>query len=355
MASTIPVTKTDKPGSPPPADSLGFGQIFTDHMFIMDYSEGKGWHDPRIVPYSPFTLDPATIMFHYGQATFEGLKAFHAGDRTQLFRPQKNIERMNLSNERMCVPRLDPDLHLEAITSLVSVDSLWVPKNHGTALYIRPTIIATETFLGVHVSSSYIFFIILSPVGAYYKEGFNPVKILVEDEFIRAAKGGTGEAKTPANYAASLLAAEKAKKKGFTQVLWLDGVERRWVEEVGTMNIFFMIDDELLTSPLTGTILPGITRDSVLRLAGDWGVRVTERPVSIDEVMEAADRGKLQECFGTGTAAVISPVGSLTYKDKTVEISGGKVGELSQKLYDTITGIQYGALEDPYNWTVVVE
>lgn len=355
MGLEIPVTKTDSPGTLPADDALGFGQIFTDHMFIMDYTRGQGWHDPRIVPYGPFTLDPATIMLHYGQATFEGLKAFNAGDRIVLFRPQANIERMNKSNDRVCIPRLDPELTLQAIEKLVSLESRWVPKTEGTALYVRPTIIATDPYLGVKVADTYIFYVILSPVGAYYQEGFNPVKILVEDEFVRAAKGGLGEAKTPANYAASLLAAERAQEKGFTQVLWLDGNERRWIEEVGTMNIFFLIDDEVVTSPLTGTILPGVTRDSVLKLCNDWGMKVSERKLAIEDVMEAADKGSLQECFGTGTAAVISPVGSLTYKDKTVAITGGEVGPLSQKLYDTITGIQYGKLEDPHEWVVVVE
>jgi len=355
MGLKIPITKTAKPGTLPADDALGFGQIFTDHMFIMDYTEGQGWYDPRIVPYGPFTLDPATIMLHYGQATFEGLKAFHAGDRVVLFRPRANIERMNRSNDRVCIPRLDLDDTLQAIETLVGLESRWVPKTEGTALYVRPTIIATDPFLGVKVADTYIFYIILSPVGAYYKEGFNPVKILVEDEFIRAAEGGLGEAKTPANYAASLLSAEKAKKKGFTQVLWLDGVERRWIEEVGTMNIFFLIDDEVITSPLTGTILPGVTRDSVLTLCSDWGMKVSERKLAIEDVMEAADKGSLQECFGTGTAAVISPVGSLTYQDKTVTIAGEKVGPLAKKLYDTITGIQYGKLDDPHGWVVVVE
>ncbi|MFO8058331.1 MAG: branched-chain amino acid aminotransferase [bacterium] len=355
MSLSIKVQKTDNPGAPPPDQSLGFGQVFTDHMFVMDYNSKKGWHSPRIVPYGPFTLDPATIMLHYGQATFEGLKAFNTGDRVQLFRPRQNIDRMNRSNDRVCIPRLEPEDHLQAIHELVALDKGWVPSSPGTALYIRPTIIATEPFLGVHVSESYVFYIILSPVGAYYKEGFSPVKILVEDHYIRAAEGGLGEAKTPANYAASLLAAEKAKEKGFTQVLWLDGAERKWVEEVGTMNIFFLIDDKLITSPLTGTILPGVTRDSVIRLARDWNMKVSERKISIDEVMEAARSGSLQECFGTGTAAVISPVGSLTYGKDTVTVNGGEVGPLSQKLYDTITGIQYGNLEDPYGWTETVE
>jgi branched-chain amino acid aminotransferase len=355
MALDIKITKTDKPGTRPPDDQLGFGQVFTDHMFVMDYQTDKGWHDPRIVPYGDFSLDPATIMLHYGQATFEGLKAFHAGSRIQLFRPQANCERMNRSNRRVCIPEIPPDDQFQAITALVSLESHWVPETEGTALYIRPTIIATEPFLGVHVSDRYIFYIILSPVGAYYKEGFAPTKILVEEEYIRAAKGGLGEAKTPANYAASLLAARKAAEKGFTQVLWLDGKERKWIEEVGTSNIFFVIDGQVSTSPLTGTILPGVTRDSVLTLTKDWGMDVAEKRLTIDEVMDAAESGALEECFATGTAAVISPVGSLTYKDKTVEIAGNQVGPLSRKLYDTITGIQYGKLEDPYGWTVVVE
>jgi branched-chain amino acid aminotransferase len=355
MSLDIKIKKTDHPGVLPPDDHLGFGKIFTDHMFIMDYETGKGWHNPRIVPFGPFSLSPATLMLHYAQATFEGLKAFHADNRILLFRPQANIERMNRSNRRVCIPELDPADHLQAINTLVSLESRWVPKSPGTALYIRPAIIATEAFLGVHVSDKYIFFIILSPVGAYYKEGFNPVKILVEDEHIRAARGGLGEAKTPANYVASLLSAQKAQARGFTQVLWLDGVERRWIEEVGTMNIFFVIDDELVTAPLSGTILPGVTRDSVLRLARDWGLKVSERPLAIDEVMAAAKSGRLSESFGSGTAAVISPVGSLTYKDETVTINQGHVGPLAQRLYDTITGIQYGKLPDPYGWTMVVE
>lgn len=354
MTQQIKVEKVAQPGTLPADNTLGFGQVFTDHMFVADYTEGKGWHDARIVPYGPFSINPATLVLHYGQATFEGLKAFYADGKIQLFRPQANIERMNRSNARLCIPEIPVDLHLEAIKQLVALEKSWVPKSSGTALYIRPTVIATEAFLGVHVSSNYIFFIILSPVGAYYKEGLAPVKIMVEDEYIRAARGGLGEAKTPANYAASLLAAEKAKHRGFTQVLWLDGVERKWIEEVGTMNIFFKIDGEVITSNLTGTILPGVTRDSVLTLCRDWGLKVSERRLSIDEVMAAAKNGKLEEVFGTGTAAVISPVGSLTYKDETVQVNKGVMGPLAQRLYDTITGIQYGKLPDPHNWIVPV-
>lgn len=355
MALEIKITKTKKPAQPPADETLTFGQVFTDHMFVMDYQTGKGWHDPRIVPYGPFALDPSCIVLHYGQATFEGLKAFYADGRIQLFRPQANLARMNKSNDRLCIPHLDPEFTLQAIEKLVSLESRWVPKTEGTSLYIRPTIIANDKYIGVHVSDNYIFYVILSPVGAYYKEGFNPVKILVEDEYIRAAPGGLGEAKTPANYASSLLAAEKAKKKGFTQVLWLDGVERKWIEEVGTMNICFLIGDEVVTAPLGGTILPGITRDTTLTLCRDWGMKVSERRLSIDEVMAAARNGSLKECFGTGTAAVISPVGSLTYQDQTVTVTGGQVGPLAQKLYDAITGIQYGKLKDPHRWVVVVE
>ena len=354
MAQQIRIEKVSQPGTLPADNTLGFGQIFTDHMFVADYTNGKGWHDARIVPYGPFSLSPATLVLHYGQATFEGLKAFNAKGKIVLFRPEANIARMNRSNQRLCIPEIPVDLHLEAIKKLVGLEKAWVPKSEGTSLYIRPTVIASEAFIGVHVSSSYIFFIILSPVGAYYKEGLAPVKILVEDEYIRAAVGGLGEAKTPANYAASLLAAEKAKSRGFTQVLWLDGVERRWIEEVGTMNIFFKIDGEIITSNLTGTILPGVTRDSVLTLCRDWGLKISERRLSIDEVMAAAKSGKLEEVFGTGTAAVISPVGSLTYKNETVSVNKGEMGPLSKRLYDTITGIQYGKLPDPHGWIVPV-
>lgn len=355
VALKIQITKTTTPGTPPPDDKLAFGETFSDHMFMMNYTDAKGWHNPRIVPYQPFPCDPGMIVFHYGQATFEGLKAFHAGGRLQLFRPQANIARMNKSNERLCIPPLDPEDHLQAIKTLVSLDRRWVPRTSGTSLYIRPTIIATDPYIGVRVSKTYLFYIITGPVGAYYKEGVNPVKILVEDEYVRAAQGGLGEAKTPANYAASLLSGEKAKHKGFTQVLWLDGVERKWVEEVGTMNICFVIGDEVVTAPLAGTILPGITRDTVLTLCRDWGMKVSERKLSIDEVMAAAEDGSLKECFGTGTAAVISPVGSLTYKNKTIAVNNGQVGPLAQKLYDTITGIQYGRIPDPHGWVVAVE
>ncbi|NPA95748.1 MAG: branched-chain amino acid aminotransferase [Thermodesulfobacteria bacterium] len=335
----------------PDEANLGFGIHFTDHMFKMDYSQGKGWYEPKIIPYDNFSLDPAAVVLHYGQAIFEGLKAYKGKDgKIRLFRPEENAKRMNKSAWRMCMPKIDEQEFLQAIMELVKIESRWVPSQKGTSLYIRPFMIASEPFLGVRPATDYIFAIILTPVGAYYAEGFNPVKIFVTDKFVRAAKGGVGEAKTAGNYAASLMASEEAKKLGFTQVLWLDAAERKYVEEVGTMNIFFLIDDCLVTPALSGSILPGITRDSVLRLAADWGIKTEERAISIDEVLESAESGRLKECFGTGTAAVISPVGSLYYKGKSYEVNGGKTGELAQKLFNEITAIQYGDKEDKFGW-----
>ncbi len=340
----------------PDEDNLGFGIHFTDHMFKMNYSEKEGWHLPQIVPYGDFHLDPAAVVLHYGQAIFEGLKAYKGKDgKIRLFRPMENAKRLNKSAWRMCMPQVDENDFLQAIKELVSVESRWIPSQKGTSLYIRPFIIATEPFLGVRPAKEYIFSIILTPVGAYYAEGFNPVKIFVTDKFVRAAKGGVGEAKTAGNYAASLMASEEAKELGFTQVLWLDAAQRKYVEEVGTMNIFFLIDDSLVTPSLSGSILPGITRDSVLTLAKDWGIKVEERPISIDEVLESAESGRLKECFGTGTAAVISPVGSLYYKGKSVEVNGGQTGELAQRLFDEITAIQYGEKEDKFGWIEFVD
>ena len=330
---------------------LGFGDIFTDHMLLMDYKAGKGWYAPRIEPYRNLSLDPAAMVLHYGQEIFEGLKAYRGADGgIFLFRARDNFVRLNRSARRLCMPEVDIDLVMEGLKKLIKLDQEWVPRTKGTSLYIRPNMIATEPHLGVRPSNTYLFYIILGPVAAYYKEGLNPVKIWVETEFVRSAPGGTGEVKTSGNYAASLLAAEKAKQRGFTQVLWLDAVERKYVEEVGTMNIFFVIDDEVITTPLRGTILPGITRDSVLHLLKDWGIKVSERYVSIDEVVEAAQNGRLKEAFGTGTAAVISPVGQITYKGKDYVIAGGKMGELSQKLYNEIVALQYGEKPDPYGW-----
>jgi len=339
---------------PKPSDesSLGFGNIFTDHMFLMDYRQGQGWHNARIEPYSPVVLDPAAMCLHYGQMIFEGLKCYRRADGgLQLFRARDNFRRFNRSAYRVCIPQLDEDQALAALTELLLLEQDWVPRAPGTSLYIRPTIIASEPHLGVRPALEYIYFVILGPVGAYYKEGFNPVKILVEDKFVRSVRGGVGEAKTAGNYAASLFAAEQAHRKGFTQVLWLDAVERKYVEEVGTMNIFFLIDDELVTSPLTGSVLSGITRATVIELVREWGTfRVSERLVSIDEVMAAAKDGRLKEAFGSGTAAVISPVGQIVYKDETVQVADGRTGPLAQKLFEEITAIQYGTKPDTHGW-----
>ena len=353
--TTIPTTRTASPKQRPSDDSLTFGTVFTDHMFIMDYLEGKGWHDPKIVPYGDFALDPACSTLHYAQAVFDGLKAFRGQDGTiRLFRPQKHAERLNRSCERLCIPELDAALVQESFAKLIAVDHAWVPSKPGTALYLRPTVIATEAFLGVRPSKSYRYFLILSPVGPYYAEGINPVKILASDQYVRAVQGGTGEAKTAANYAASLYGAEVAKKAGYTQVLWLDGVHHKYLDEVGTMNIMVKIGDEIVTPPLNGSILAGVTRDSILSLMRSWGLKVSERQISIDEVMEAGADGTLSEMWGTGTAAVVSPVGELGYKDRKITINGGKTGELTQKLYDAIVAIQYGQTNDAQGWTQVV-
>jgi len=355
----IPINQANQDQlKPKPRDesNLPFGDIFTDHMFLMDYETGEGWLNPRIVPYGNFSIDPAAMSIHYGQAIFEGLKAYRASDDAIfLFRPTDNIKRMNQSAKRVCMPEVNVDDTLQAMIKLVLLEKDWIPKNKGTSLYIRPSMFATEPHLGVRPAKNYLFFIILCPVGAYYKEGLNPVKIYVEDKYVRAAIGGTGEAKVAGNYAASLLAAEKAKEKGFTQVLWLDAAERMYVEEVGTMNMFFVIDDEVITAPLAGSVLPGITRDSVIRLVKDWGLKMVERSLSIDEVILAADNGSLKEAFGTGTAAVISPVGQMNYKGKDYAVAGGKMGELSQRLYNKIVAIQYGELEDPYGWRIRID
>jgi branched-chain amino acid aminotransferase len=319
-------------------------------MFLWDYESGKGWINPRIAPYGPLKIDPAAMGIHYGQEIFEGLKAYRGKEGIYLFRAEDNITRMNHSARRLCMPELDAAKTLEALKTLILLDKEWVPRSRGTSLYIRPTMLATEPHLGVRPAKAYLFYIIIGPVGAYYKEGLNPVKIYVEDEYVRAARGGTGEIKTAGNYAASLLAAEKAKEKGFTQVLWLDAVERKYVEEVGTMNMFFVIDGEVITAPLTGSILPGITRDSVLQIVRRWGMKVSERSLSIDEVIEGLLSGRLKESFGTGTAAVISPVGQITYRGQDYVVAGGKMGELSQRLYDEIVSIQYGERPDPYGW-----
>jgi branched-chain amino acid aminotransferase len=337
---------------PRPDDhNLGFGTLFTDHMFNMDYSPEKGWHNPRIEPYGPIQMDPATMVLHYGQEVFEGLKAFRTdGGKIQFFRPRDNFKRMNRSCRALCIPEFDSALAFEALKQLVAIEKEWVPRAPETSLYIRPTIIAMDPFLWVRASHTYRFFIILSPVGAYYAEGFNPVKIWVTRDHVRAVRGGLGEAKTSGNYAASLFAAEEAHRHGYTQVLWLDGVEQRYVEEVGSMNIFFVIDGEVITPQLNGSILPGITRDSVINLAKMWGVPVCERKISIDEVMEAHQKGTLEEVFGSGTAAVISPVGEIKYDEKIVTIGKGEVGPMAKRFFKAITDIQYGRAKAPADW-----
>ncbi len=347
----LSITRSENLKSKPDDTNLGFGTLFTDHMFNMDYSLDGGWQAARIEPYCSIEMDPATMFLHYGQGVFEGLKAYRTDSgQIQLFRPQENIKRLNRSCRRMCIPEIDEDFALESLKQLITLEKDWVPGAPETSLYIRPTIIAMDPFLGVRASHSYRYFIILSPVGAYYPEGFNPVKILVTSELVRAVRGGVGEAKTPGNYAASLLAGERAHEAGYTQVLWLDGVEQKYLEEVGAMNIFFVIDDEIITPELNGSILPGITRKSVIELAKHWGQKVTERKISIDEIMDAHAAGSLKEAFGSGTAAVISPVGEIKYGDKVITINDNQTGPIAQKLYDAITGIQYGKAEDPLGW-----
>ena len=357
MAYNFKIERTTAPKAKPESEAkLGFGKIFTDHMFIMNYDEGQGWHDGRVVPYGPLSLDPSSMVFHYAQELFEGLKAYRTADGSiQLFRPQKNIERMNNTCDRLCVPRLDPDMVLEAIKTVVDVDSDWVPHSDGTSLYIRPFIIATDAFLGVHASHSYIFAIILSPVGSYYANGMDPVKIYIEREYVRCVKGGTGMAKAGGNYAASLIGQEKADKMGYAQVLWLDGVERKYIDEVGAMNVFFVIDGTVITPTLEdGNILPGVTRASCIEVLKANGYKVEERKLSIDEVKEAHAKGLLTESFGTGTAAVISPVGEYIDGDEHLVINDSKIGPVAQFLYDELTGIQWGKKEDKNGWIVKV-
>ncbi len=348
----ITVTKTTEPKAKPDASGLGFGKIFTDHMFVMDYSKEKGWHDAKIIPYGPFSVEPSCATLHYGQAIFEGLKAYK-GENGEIFlyRPEKNMARINQSNDRLCIPQIDEEFAVEAIKELVLIDQDWIPEGEGTSLYIRPFIFATDSALGVHPSNTYKFVVILSPVGSYYKDGLAPVKIWVEDDYVRAVRGGMGYAKTAGNYAASLKAQAVSEEKGYSQVLWLDGVDRKYIEEVGAMNIFFKIGDEIVTPELNGSILPGITRDSVLQVLKAYGYKAGERRISIDEIVDAYKNGKLEEVFGTGTAAVISPVGELCYKGEKMIINNNEIGKVSQFLYDTMTGIQKGTVEDKLNFT----
>lgn len=350
----IELTKNPKQ-KPTDQSSLGFGKIFTDHMFLMNYDEGEGWHNPRIVPFGPFELSPAAMCLHYGQEVFEGLKAYKtAQGKTLMFRPDKNMARLNVSNERLCIPAIDEKFCVEAMKKLVEVEDSWIPTAEGTSLYLRPFIFAVDPAIGVHPAHHLVFAIICSPVGAYYPEGLNPVKIYVEQNYVRAVRGGMGFTKTAGNYAASLKAQDESEKQGYTQVLWLDGVERKYIEEVGTMNVFFVIDNKIVTPSLQGSILSGITRMSSIELLRSWGYEVEERHLAIDEVAQAAKEGKLQEAFGTGTAAVISPIGELKWGDDKMIINDGKIGSITQKLYDNLTGIQWGKIKDTLGWTVEV-
>ncbi len=346
----IKVTRASVLKEKPDQNTLGFGSYFSDHMFVMDWNEAEGWHNAQITPYAPIPMDPASMVLHYAQETFEGLKAYKNDGKIFLFRPEMNAQRLMKSNERLCMAQLEEELFVEAVEAIVSYEEDWIPTNEGTSLYIRPFCFATEVGVGVHPSKSYKFIIVLSPVGAYYPEGVNPVKIYVEDEYVRAVVGGTGFAKCGGNYAASIAAQVKAEKLGYTQVLWLDGVHRKYVEEVGTMNAMFLIDDEIVTAPLEGSVLPGVTRDSCIAILKEWGYTISERHLCIDDLMEYAQNGRLKEAFGTGTAAVISPIGELNYKGNIQIINEFKIGTLTQRIYDELTNIQWGNIEDTRNW-----
>lgn len=349
----IKITKNVNPAAKPDPSTLDFGTVFTDHMFIMDYTPDKGWHDARIVPFGNISLHPASTALHYGSEIFEGLKAYRRPDgKVQLFRPIENIRRMNSSAERLCLPQIDEALAMQALTTFVSLEQDWTPGDFGTSLYLRPFMFGNDENLGVHSVRHATYIIIASPVGSYYKEGINPVKIMIESDDVRAVRGGTGYIKCGGNYAASNRAGKKAEEKGYSQVLWLDGVERKYIEEVGAMNVMFKIDGEVVTPALTGSILPGITRKSCLEILRNEGYRVSERLLSLDELADALKNGKLEEAWGCGTAAVVSPIGELCYKDEKYIINDGKIGKLTQHLYDTITGIQWGISEDTYGWTL---
>ncbi len=349
----ISITKTAAPKAKPDWHTLKFGNVFTDHMFMMNYEEGRGWFDARIVPYQNISLDPGSCVFHYAVEIFEGLKAYYGVDgKIRLFRPEMNANRMNRSGARLCMPEFPVADFIQALKTLIDMEKDWIPTLPDTSLYIRPVMIATEPHLGVSISKSYLFYIMLSPVGAYYPEGLNPVKIFVEDEYVRAVKGGTGFTKCGGNYAASLIGQKKAHDLGYSQVLWLDGEHHQYIDEVGTMNVMFKINGEVVTPELTGAILPGVTRDSVLHILKSWGVKVCERRISLEELHQAAANGSLEEAFGTGTAAVISPIGTLDIGGHSYTVGDGGIGALSQKLYDHLTGIQWGKVKDEFGWTM---
>ena len=350
----IKIQKTTTPKEMP-KENLGFGTYFSDHMFVMDYTRGEGWKDARIVPFQNLSLHPASTVFHYGAEIFEGLKAYRKEDGSvQLFRPIENVRRMNDSAERLRLPQIPEEDMLQAILEFVKVEQDWVPHGKGESLYLRPFLFGNDEHLGVHSIINAKFVIIASPSGSYYKEGINPVKIMIEEDDVRAVRGGTGYAKCGGNYAAANRAGEKAEQLGFTQVLWLDGVERKYIEEVGAMNVMFKIDGEIVTPMLTGSILPGITRKSCIEVLKNKGYKVSERKLSIDELIEALENGKLEEAWGCGTAAVVSPIGQLYYNQKTYTINNNEIGKVTQDLYDTLTGIQWGKIEDSYKWTVQI-
>ena len=348
----ISITKTAHPGKLPPADRLGFGSVFTDHMFLMDYTDREGWHNARIVPFGPISISPAASVLHYGTEVFEGLKAYRRPDgAVQLFRPWENVARLNRSCDRLGLPRIDERDGLQAIRELVKTDAVWVPSAPGTSLYIRPFLYSTDPTLALHGVHEATFAIILSPSGSYFSDGLKPVPIMVETEDVRAVRGGTGEAKCGA---AANRAGDKAMEKGYSQVLWLDGVERKYVEEGGGMNVMFKISGTVVTPMLTGSILRGVTRKSCIELLKSWGVPVEERLLSVDELFEAAKNGTLEEAWCVGTAAVISPIGELAWNNEKYEVNQNRIGALSQRLYDELTGIQWGTRPDPFGWTCVV-
>ncbi|MBE6727455.1 MAG: branched-chain amino acid aminotransferase [Ruminococcaceae bacterium] len=352
----IKINKTACPKEKPEASTLGFGKVFTDHMFVMDYSREEGWHDARIVPFGRIDLHPASTVLHYGSEIFEGLKAYRRADgKVQLFRPMENIRRMNSSAERLCLPTIDEADALKILETFVSLEQDWTPSAPGTSLYLRPFMFGNDESLGVHAVNNATYMIIASPVGSYYKEGINPVKIMIEADDVRAVKGGTGYVKCGGNYAASNRAGEKAEKQGYSQVLWLDGVERKYIEEVGAMNVMFKINGEIVTPMLTGSILPGITRKSCIEVLKNAGYTVNERLISVEELGEALQNGTLEEAWGCGTAAVVSPIGELCYKGEKFVINNGEIGKVTQMLYDTLTGIQWGKIEDSFGWTYPID
>ncbi len=349
----ISITRTTCPKEKPDSSTLGFGKIFTDHMFMMDYNSEKGWYNARIIPFAPIAIHPASTVLHYGAEIFEGLKAYRRADGTvQLFRPMENIRRMNNSAERLCLPQIPEEDALEVLTAFVQCEQDWTPSAPGTSLYLRPFLYGNDETLGVHAVHNATFVIIASPVGSYYKEGINPVKIMIEDQDVRAVRGGTGYAKCGGNYAASNRAGKRAEEQGYSQVLWLDGVERKYIEEVGAMNVMFKIGGEIVTPMLTGSILPGITRKSCIEVLKNEGYTVHERLLSIDELKKAMENGTLEEAWGCGTAAVVSPIGELFYQGVHYPVNNGQIGEVTQHLYDTLTGIQWGRVEDTYGWTM---